>query len=214
MKWASLINKAKFDISANVAFLLFLTAVLGTLNAYADATKVAPCDGKKILFILNSLVANSELNNSKLLGAPEIKLIFSSSSFPSASANTDGAITISKGLCRILPNREQLAFVLGHEIAHLEDFVKQKESRKVFSANLLDDRADGRLQEELMADKRALELVEKAGYLASKAKTALMQLSNFGATSGLSLGQIYRNLAQRVAALEGQYSQREVKKID
>ena len=58
-------------------------------------------------------------------GRPEIDYYFAvlNSNSPNAMATPGGYVFISVGLLRLLENEAQLAGILGHEIAHVENLL-------------------------------------------------------------------------------------------
>ncbi|RYE85127.1 MAG: hypothetical protein EOO75_17300, partial [Myxococcales bacterium] len=95
---------------------------------------------------------------------------------PAASAHAlpGGRVQVSRGLLAVLGSDAELAFLLGHEVAHLE----LRHGTRTFLDRMLDLPADARLDrdEQQQADARGLALMRAAGYAPAAAPVALRAL--------------------------------------
>lgn len=117
--------------------------------------------------------------------SPEI--IVTRSTIPTASAERSGRITISQGALNLIEKREQLAFIIAHEIAHL-------------ALNHHSEVAN-RDQQELEADRWALNWLAESDQLKTGPQEVLRHFGDWYCGISESLATC-RSLREREAALK------------
>ncbi len=102
----------------------------------------------------------------------EIRVFVGRQPYPSANIWMDGTLIINVGLLALLENESQLAFVIAHEATH---YVKKHPYEQYANSNELDaiqkrtlenlkSRINFSNQQELEADRKAIDMVRRAGY--------------------------------------------------
>lgn len=117
---------------------------------------------------LRGLVSKLVSGNSKFNGRP-IRVSILNSANPLALSSPSGEILLSAGLVKNFSSESQLAFILAHEIAHVEHghTVASADPAEAFSIS----------QElELEADRLGLEIIMQRGYDPRQAILALAQI--------------------------------------
>lgn len=123
-------------------------------------------------------VANKLLENQPKL-KKELQFFVLKSNVSNALSTDQGIIFVTLGLLSQLENEAQLAYVLAHEIAHFqENHVEKSYTQKVISDNSIS--YDLKIEilsthskdQELEADKKGIELYNKAGYKKSELLSA------------------------------------------
>lgn len=191
-----------------------------TTTTYPPTTAASSAATESATSILSRLLQANEIN-------PELVDGIGIVNEASLNAYTDGqAIYIHKPLWDLLPNNDERAFVIGHELAHvsLRHIEKTAVRRTGFSLldNVLGRAINNPLVDtvaslglvlidkkfsrnvEYQADELGLELMTRAGYRPQAAVTTLQRMQAHGGGAGVEFLQDHPLSESRVRALVGQ----------
>ncbi|RMG42756.1 MAG: hypothetical protein D6719_05515 [Candidatus Dadabacteria bacterium] len=136
---------------------------------------------------------------------PVVNIVFEHK--PNAFAEYPNKLIISNELINLTTSRDEYAFVLAHELAH---FVLKHHSHartKMLSYSNPSEAFQTYLNDELAADRLALNIMKSSGFKQSAAVSILKKLADYrsGDTTP-RLASIYPTLAIRIHKLEDQLS--------
>ncbi len=129
---------------------------------------------------------------------------------PQGYALPGGTVCVTEGLIRLLSTEDELAFALGHELAHIAsrhhifNFYRALEtSREESAEQIMNDvvQAAFRQDQENEADRHGALYAVRAGYKFSLAKRALKRLAR--ASRGRQSDAVHRGYDERKASLQG-----------
>jgi Zn-dependent protease with chaperone function len=188
-------NKINSPLSKIFPAIIIATISLGL--SFVKPVKAEPTDSflkhrKRAAVALHQIVGD---DSRAMLGfTPRIAII--KSQIPNAYATGQEYIVISSGLMELLQSKEELQFVLAHELAHLIlGHTASKQSRALLN------NSEEYQQQELAADKEAIRLLSQAGINSAAAATALERISKESISSSILTQQEISGIKQRIASL-------------
>lgn len=125
-----------------------LVMLFGTMNFAADFTYT---DDANALATMNQIV--DRLNNASGLQLP-VHILIQHFDDVNAFSSAQGQIIVTQGLLRAITTEEELAGAIAHEMGHMVPVYAHKGIRNF----------NGFGGDEFNADKRGIEILEKAGY--------------------------------------------------
>jgi len=128
------------------------------------------------------------------VGISEFPLVLLDSNTPLALSSSSGLTAFSKGLVLSLSSESELAFVLAHELAHIE--------LGHFTKNLEQVSAERRRMMEFEADSHALSILASAGYNSNAARLVLSRTRGFYEDS-----KFYPGVEERIENIEARLRQ-------
>ena len=123
---------------------------------------------------------------------------------PIALSRPHYSLTLSTGITKVARTRDELAFVIAHEVGHLQ--LRHPEERSLSGQHALSGSQNGaRLEAELLADRFAYVLSSRAGFDPDAGSTVLRRFKVLEEEHRLSEGSLYPGLLERIEQLKGMH---------
>ncbi len=187
--------------------LLLFTSISIVLNCHAEGflvcsePQIAKESGLQNGFSLESInqiiYTLAGDNPTAYLGfAP--KIVLTNAALPEAFVDTDQSIHLSIKLLNMLHSKDELAYVVAHELSHLV--------LKHANANTLLQRRDSifyeSIKEEIQADLLAIKLIKAVGFNPDSAQAVLNRLADTLVADQIDLATLFPTLRPRLWAME------------
>ncbi|MCI4665338.1 MAG: M48 family metalloprotease [Neomegalonema sp.] len=158
-------------------------------------------EDRRLHAYIAGVVAKLSANARLTAGAP--KAIVVNAPAPNATAGPDNEIAITTGLLALLLDEAELAWVLAHEIAHVELGHPKKLASITRPTALSEIRrfAASRRRSEMAADRRGIELLRAAGYDVSAPRRLTQRLGGAGGRRIAAYLATHPTNAARLAAM-------------
>lgn len=121
-------------------------------------------------------------------------LVITADPLPNAYLRTSNEIVLSGGLLQVIEDPSELAFVIAHELGHLQ---------LGHLTSIHPDSSGETIERELAADRYAQQLLRQSGFSPGAPRTLLSRLSRWGQDQGDALFFSQVLLRQRLEGLDG-----------